>query len=373
MRRARRSGCHGKAEGAARCSAGEAARDAREGKVSDFAEIIEKGAVRLTRLFPGTIERVWEYLTVPELRKRWLADGPMELRPGGAFTLVFEHRNLSHEKEAPERYRKESRSSLSGRVLVCDPPRLLKLSWPADGQDSEVTFELTQKGEVVQLVLVHRRLSRSTTVASVAAGWDTHTGILDDELRGAPARGFWSTHSTLEQSYAARLGQVERYFAWAEDSGRELRERDGAWSSLIRRRFAASPERIWAAFSDPAELPRWLGKAEGELALGGAVVLDVALPEKVSLEILACEAPRRLRATWKYGGGRASQVELRLERDRDGTLLELEHFDSPDRDDARATGSGWEAALFQLEHFIAGEPAPSEASHPATDELWKAL
>lgn len=62
--------------------------------MSDFADIVEKGSVRLTRAFPGTVERIWEYLTVPELRKRWLADGPMELRAGGTFTLIFEHRNL---------------------------------------------------------------------------------------------------------------------------------------------------------------------------------------------------------------------------------------------------------------------------------------
>ncbi len=337
----------------------------------NFADIIDRGAVRLTRTFPGDIDRIWAYLTEPELRKRWLADGPMDLRPGGAFTLIFEHRSLSHEKEAPERYRKESRSSLSGRVLLCEPPRLLKLTWPADGQDSEVTFELTQKGEVVEVVLVHRRLGRSTTVASVAAGWDAHTRILQDQLQSLPPRGFWSTHTALEQTYAARLSEVERYFGWAQGNERELRERDGAWSSVIRRRFAAPRERIWSAFTNPVELPRWLGAPEGELSLGGIVVLDLAMPEKVTLEVLACEPPRRLRTTWSYGALAPSEVELRLEVDGDGTSLELEHFTSPDRGDAAGTGSGWEAALFQLEHFIAGKPAPSEASFAATEDAWK--
>jgi uncharacterized protein YndB with AHSA1/START domain len=339
----------------------------------NFADIIDKGAIRLTRTFPGTIDRIWAYLTEPELRKRWLADGPMELRPGGAFTLVFEHRSLSHEKDAPERYRKESRGQLSGSVLVCEPPRLLKLTWPADGQDSEVTFELTQKGDVVELVLVHRRLARSTTVASVAAGWDTHIGILDDRLRSTPPRGFWSTHTALEQTYASRLRDVESYLGWAETSERELRERDGAWSSVIRRRFAAPRGRVWSAFTDPAELTRWLGTPEGELALGGVVVLDLKMPEKVTLEVLACEAPRKLRTTWKYGNLAVSEVELRLEAAGDGTLLELEHFTSPHREDAAGTGSGWEAALFQLDHLIAGKPAPSEASFAAAEEVWKRL
>jgi uncharacterized protein YndB with AHSA1/START domain len=102
-------------------------------------------------------------------------------------------------------------------------------------------------------------------------------------------------------------------------------------------------------------------------------VLDLKMPEKVTLQVLACEPPRRLRTTWKYGGMPSSEVELRLEPEGDGTLVEIEHFTSPDRDGARGTGSGWEATLFHLEHYIAGEPAPSEASFPATDETWKKL
>jgi hypothetical protein len=36
-------------------------------------------------------------------------------------------------------------------------------------------------------------------------GWDVHTGILEDVLRGVEPRPFWTTHAKLEQQYAATL------------------------------------------------------------------------------------------------------------------------------------------------------------------------
>jgi len=38
--------------------------------------------VRLVRILPGPIERIWEYLTDPEKRARWFAGGPRDLLMG---------------------------------------------------------------------------------------------------------------------------------------------------------------------------------------------------------------------------------------------------------------------------------------------------
>jgi uncharacterized protein YndB with AHSA1/START domain len=115
-----------------------------------------------------------------------------------------------------------------------------------------------------------------------------------------------------------------------------------SFSSLIERRLDAPIDRVWRAFTDPETLALWFGRASGKLEPGGEVVLDLFMPEKTRLTILACEGPRRLRTTWQYGSMAASEVELRLSADGTGTRLELEHFLAPSPVDARGTGSGWE-------------------------------
>jgi uncharacterized protein YndB with AHSA1/START domain len=173
--------------------------------MSDYGVVPEPGTVRLERLLPGPIERIWAYLTEPEKRAKWLAGGPMELRVGGAVELRFHHADLSAEKVVPERYKRmEGGHTMSGHVTRCEPPRLLAYTWGSP-TDSEVTFELTPQGADVLLVVTHRRLPDRKTMASVAGGWHAHIGILEDVLAGRSPRGFWSTHARLASEYERRF------------------------------------------------------------------------------------------------------------------------------------------------------------------------
>lgn len=171
--------------------------------MEDYGAVTEPHTVRLERLLPGPIERLWAWLTEPEKRAKWLAGGPMDLIVGGKADLRFRHADLSAEKTAPERFRKmEAGHTLKCRITTCDPPRLLAYTW---GEDSgEVTFELTPKGRNVLLVVTHRRLD-PTGMASVGAGWHVHLGILADRLGECEPRGFWSTYLRLEAEYEKRL------------------------------------------------------------------------------------------------------------------------------------------------------------------------
>jgi uncharacterized protein YndB with AHSA1/START domain len=164
------------------------------------------GTVRLERLLPGPVERVWAYLTESEKRGRWLAPGVMELRPGGRVELRFRHADLSAEQELPEKYAEYAAGHvMHGTVLACEPPRLLSYSWGDGEEDSEVTFELSPRGDEVLLVVTQRKLRSREDMVSVAAGWDAHVGILIDVLAARAPRGFWSTHGRLEAEYAARF------------------------------------------------------------------------------------------------------------------------------------------------------------------------
>jgi uncharacterized protein YndB with AHSA1/START domain len=171
--------------------------------MSDYGVVTEAATVRLERLLPGPIERIWAYLTEPEKRAKWLAGGPMQLHVGGTVELQFRHADLSAEKTPPEKFRKMERGhTLRCRILACDPPRLLSYTWGADSGD--VTFELTPQGRQVLLVVTHRRLDRGR-MASVAAGWHAHLAILADRLDEREPRGFWSTYMRLEADYESRF------------------------------------------------------------------------------------------------------------------------------------------------------------------------
>ena len=166
--------------------------------------LVEPGTVRLERLLPGPLERVWAYITESDKRAKWLASGEFDLRLGGKIRLEFDNCSLSSEKTTPEKYRDRGMGKFDGVITRLEPMRALAHTWAWNGGDTEVSYELTPKGKDVLLTIVHRRLGKDLT-PSVMGGWDVHTGILEDVLNGVGPRPFWSTHGELEKEYAASL------------------------------------------------------------------------------------------------------------------------------------------------------------------------
>lgn len=163
----------------------------------------EQATVRLERMLPGPIERVWAYLTESDKRATWFAGGAFDLRVGGKADLHFDHSLLSAEPTPPEM--KKKRLEWTETITRCEPPRLLSYTFGHGGPESEVTFELETRGKGVLLVLTHRRIVDRNTKIGLASGWDTHLAILEDRLNGVEPRGFWSTHARLRKEYEARL------------------------------------------------------------------------------------------------------------------------------------------------------------------------
>jgi len=177
--------------------------------MNDYGMIIETGTLRIQRLLPGPIERVWAYLTESDKRATWLAAGEMKLENGAQVELVFRNSELTGEHEqTPAKY-KHLNCSVSnvGHITCLFPPRLLSFTWAEQGQSrpSEVTFELTEQGKAVLLTVTHRRLANRDEMLSVAGGWHTHLDILVDRLHNRQPQPFWSTHTRLEEEYRARL------------------------------------------------------------------------------------------------------------------------------------------------------------------------
>ena len=185
-------------------------RSPREGAapMNDFGIATAPDTLRIERLLPGPIERVWAYLTESEKRGTWLARGEMDLRPGGAVELVFHNNRLTENDAAPPpKYAKYGGEIQShGHVIECDPPRLLVFTWGEDnGSDSRVRVELTPRGDEVQLVLTHSRLASREGMVDVAGGWHTHLGILADRLAGRTPAGFWATLGPVNAEYEKRI------------------------------------------------------------------------------------------------------------------------------------------------------------------------
>ena len=156
--------------------------------------------LHIERLLPGPVERVWAYLTESEKRKKWLAQGPMANYAGGDVELTFYHAQLSSEP-TPADYQKFEGATNEGKVLRCDPPHVLSITWPDGGQESEVTFVLEAKGPDTLLKLTHTRLSSADSMVMVASGWHTHLGVLIDQLNGDESTGFWSKFSRVREEY----------------------------------------------------------------------------------------------------------------------------------------------------------------------------
>jgi len=160
------------------------------------------GEVRIMRILPGPIERVWKYLTDPEKRARWFAGGLLEPIPGSRAEFAMRQSQLAPDETPPDKYKHMHYSgvTIAGRVLRCEPPHVLVFTF--GGDDSEVTFELQAQGRQVLLVLTHRARGEDIPdLGNFATGWHTHLSLLVAELEGAPRPSFWPQHAELLARY----------------------------------------------------------------------------------------------------------------------------------------------------------------------------
>jgi uncharacterized protein YndB with AHSA1/START domain len=166
-----------------------------------YGVLTEPTTLMLQRLLPGPIERVWSYLTQGELRRQWLAAGPMELKAGATFELVWRNDELTDPPgQRPPDFGAEHR--MQCRVLEVAAPRRLVFSW---GVSAEVDFALEPQGDEVLLTLMHRRVTDRAVLLNVSAGWHTHLDILAARLDGQAPLPFWDVWSRLKAAYGARL------------------------------------------------------------------------------------------------------------------------------------------------------------------------
>ena len=143
---------------------------------------------------------------------------------------------------------------------------------------------------------------------------------------------------------------------------------EGATLSLVvRRTVRASAERLFAAWTDPAELVRWWGPsgvrctgAEIDLREGGGYRIGNRFEDGREIWIVGVferiEAPRRLVFTWRLepGTDHAERVTVRFEPSGDATEIVVVH-ERIATEEARASHeAGWRGCLDGLARHAEG-------------------
>jgi uncharacterized protein YndB with AHSA1/START domain len=166
-----------------------------------YGALTGPATLKIQRLLPGPVERVWAYLTESDLRRKWLAAGEMQLQVGAPFEFIWRNDELTDPPgQRPPGFAAEHR--MQSRITELDPPRRLSIAWSNSG---DVTFDLEPRGEQVLLTVTHRRLPDRGTTLMVGAGWHMHLDVLVARVTGAEPKPFWDGWSQLKDEYDQRL------------------------------------------------------------------------------------------------------------------------------------------------------------------------
>lgn len=166
-----------------------------------YGMLTEPTTLKIQRLLPGPVERIWGYLTQSDLRRQWLASGDMQMQAGTAFELCWRNDELTDPPgNKPDGFGAEHR--MQSRVVEVDPPRKLVFTWNGSG---DVSFELEPRGKQVLLTVIHRHLPDRSTLLMVSAGWHIHLDVLLARTTSAKAEPFWDGWLRLKQEYDLRL------------------------------------------------------------------------------------------------------------------------------------------------------------------------
>ena len=171
------------------------------------ATLIQPSTIRFERLLPGPVERVWAYLTESKKRALWLAAGEFDLRVGGKIELLFDNSRITDETP-PAGARGAAPHRAEGVITRLEPMKLLAHTWGWEGGMSEVTYELAPRGKDVLLTIHHKLPDDAGLKIAVGGGWATHVGILEDRLKGAKPRPFFSTHAREMKDFEQTLAEA---------------------------------------------------------------------------------------------------------------------------------------------------------------------
>jgi uncharacterized protein YndB with AHSA1/START domain len=130
--------------------------------------------IRIERVLPATIERVYDAWTRVELLTRWYCPNPAwdlkvqaDVRVGGDYVVEM----------GPYVVR--------GTYLEVEPPQRLVFSWKWDSSDDEPTrvqVDLSEVADGTRMLLTHTGFASSEETANHQQGWEPEIGRLAELL-----------------------------------------------------------------------------------------------------------------------------------------------------------------------------------------------
>jgi uncharacterized protein YndB with AHSA1/START domain len=136
----------------------------------------------------------------------------------------------------------------------------------------------------------------------------------------------------------------------------------------IKRFINAPPARVYAAWTDPAQLKNWFGP---EWVQTRGIVADARVGGKFRWDLINCDGEektiegeyreiipgKKIVFTWKHQDdklweNRTSIVTVELSDSNGGTQLRLKHEQLPSEESRDDHNQGWTSLLDKLEKFI---------------------
>jgi uncharacterized protein YndB with AHSA1/START domain len=131
----------------------------------------------------------------------------------------------------------------------------------------------------------------------------------------------------------------------------ELDRSGPAWTLRFVRQLSHSPERVWRALTEPADLEAWFPTTiEGDRAAGATLTFAFRHGEADAFtgRMIACEPPRLLEFLWG-----TDRIRIELEANAQGTRLTLS--DTVDQNGKAARdAAGWHVCLDGLAGLLDG-------------------
>ena len=137
-------------------------------------------------------------------------------------------------------------------------------------------------------------------------------------------------------------------------------------------RIAAKPDTVFEFLVDPDSMKRWMGIDNVlHAAPGGIMEVNVTGNDIAKGEYVVVDRPHRVVFTWGWVGSEAmppgaSEVDITLKPEGDGTLLELIHRDCP-TELLESHATGWDHFMERLSAAALGNYEPDPWVVPAED------
>ena len=137
------------------------------------------------------------------------------------------------------------------------------------------------------------------------------------------------------------------------------------WTLILVRELRHSPEKVWQALVDPAQLREWAPfVVDGRLDMVGATVklTWIANPTPIDTRVTRADAPNMV----EYG-----EMRWELEAVGSGTRLTLWH--NIDRRFISMGAAGWHICFDVLDHLLSGSPIGRIVGREAMKFGWQQL